>query len=535
MNTSISSEVSVRDEREYHEYLSRIQSRFETLHLGTELFSTDVEDLFEAFLDGLSPDDRQHYTCNSCRRFVNRFGGIVQIDSEGVAHSPFWNPDDAPAELRGAVTAVLAKVLKSKVTGVFLCSEPVWGTPITKEWHHMAFVPGKSLVFNKATMTAFQASAEKKEDYKNVMTALTEFTLPQIQQSILLLDTDALYRSEKCLGVAKWLKRMHEIREIKNHTTRTNLFWVEIAKAPAGFCHPRASMIGTLLEDIAAGLPMEDVSRRFAAKMHPLQYQRPQAAPSAGNIAQAEKVIAQLQAAGSLGRRFARLDEIQSLWTPRESPVKPQHSGGVFSHLTPKEQLPAAQPLVPSVTMTWEKFSRTVLPIATKIEFQVPGHGNFAGLVTAENPDAPPIIQWDRDEQRNPVSWYLYNSGSSASKWGLSAGTYCKVNAVCLQPSMWFDSNAEHQGQGVLFVLDGAKDTRTPGTGLALFPEILKAEFHGIRATIEAFSRRGELSGTEEASANGIMCQKNSRSDWNSVFRVTTVDGIVQYKLDRWD
>lgn len=535
MSTSITSEVVVRDEREYHEYLSRIQSRLQTLELGAGLFDTDVDELFDVFLGGLAESDRQHYTCSACRRFVNHFGGIVLIDSEGVTHSPFWNPDDAPLELQGAVAAVLAKVRKAKVMGVFLSSETVWGIPVTGEWRHMAFVPAKSLVFNKATMTAFQASAEKKEDYKNVMTALAEFTLPQIQQAILLLDTDALYRSEKCLGVAKWLKRMHEIREIKNHVTRNNLFWVEIAKAPAGFCHPRASMIGTLLEDIAAGMAIDDVSRRFASKMHPLQYQRPQAAPTAGNIAQAEKVIAQLQAAGSLGRRFARLEEIQALWTPRAANEKPQQAGGVFAHLTPKEQQLAAQPLVPSITITWDKFSRTVLPNAIKMECYVPGTGNFAGLVTAENPDAPPIIQWDRDEQRNPVSWYLYNNGSSASKWGLTAGTYCKVNAVCLQPSMWFDSKAEHQGQGVLFILDGAKDSRTAGTGLALFPEILKAEFHGIRATIEAFSRRGEISGIEEASANGIICQKSSRADWNTSFRVTTADGIVQYKLDRWD
>lgn len=54
-------------------------------------------------------------------------------------------------------------------------------------------------------------------------------------------------------------------------------------------------MIGTLLDDIASGMSFDSVSRRFAEKMHPLQYQRPQAAPSAGNIAQAEKIVEKLE------------------------------------------------------------------------------------------------------------------------------------------------------------------------------------------------------------------------------------------------
>ena len=74
-------------------------------------------------------------------------------------------------------------------------------------------------------------------------------------------------------------------------------------------------MIGTLLEDLATGMDFATVSARFAAKMHPLKYLRPQAAPRAGNIADAEKIVAKLGIARSLERRFARIDEIETLWT----------------------------------------------------------------------------------------------------------------------------------------------------------------------------------------------------------------------------
>lgn len=533
MTTSVSTTPNVRDEQDYHAYLKRIQSRFDAVATGSILFATDAADLFDVFLNALSTEDRQHYTCSACRRFVNKFGGVVVINADGSAQSPLWLIEDAPEELRPAIEEIAQVVALARVTGVFLCSEPVWGTPVTGEWHHMAVTPPKSLVFKKTTQTAFQASAENLEDFKTVMTALSEFTPAQIQQAIVLLESESLYRSEKCLGVAKWLKRMHEIRDMKNQTVRHRLLWLEIAKAPAGFCHPRASMIGTLLEDIAAGMDFGDVSRRFASKMHPLQYQRPQAAPSAGNIAQAEKIISQLQASGSLARRFARLDEIQTVWRPAVEAEKPQ-AGGVFGHLLPKE---AAVPemSIPPITMTWDKFSRTVLPNAKRIEFRVPSRGNFSALVTAANPDAPPIIQWDREDQRNPFSGYVYHNGSTAVHWGLVAHSWCKVNAVSLSPSMWSIGTFDHQGQSVMFVLDGAKDSAYKVSGLALFPEILKSEFHGIRSTIEEFSRRGEISGTEEASANGYMLSKGDRGNWNAVIRVLADGSWMPYNLDRWD
>ena len=111
-----------------------------------------------------------------------------------------------------------------------------------------------------------------------------------LAQALKLLKSEALYRSEKVLGQAQWLYDLH--RALPSRRNRDHVLWRAVAAAPAGFCHPRSSMIGTLLEDLAAGMPFDDVSRRFAEKMHPLLYQRPQAAPSAGNIAQAEKIVA---------------------------------------------------------------------------------------------------------------------------------------------------------------------------------------------------------------------------------------------------
>ena len=143
--------------------------------------------------------------------------------------------------------------------------------------------------------------------------------------------------------------------------------------------------------------------------------------------------------------------------------------------------------------------------------------------------DAPPIIQWDSPDQRNPFSWYVYMRGSPAMQWGLKAGLV-DVTGICNIPSMW-NHESKHQGTGVLFVLDGAKDSNYKGVGNALFPEILKSDLREIRSTIEAYSKSAELSGYEEASACGLLF--NDRS--NVAVQVVTDLGCATYNIDRWD
>lgn len=529
--------VGNHDDPEYDAFLRRIQARF-LINTGqgkVPLFTTNAEGLFAAYLSAIPTSDRQYHTCHACQQFVDRFGGLVTIDpGSGIPTSAVWDVADAPDYYVPAIEAMLKRIRRAKVTGVFLSSESIWGQPVTGIWTHLAVKPSSLSVYRKVLLTAGQAMAEKKEDFKAMITALKEFPLPVVTQAVTLLKTESLYRSEKCLGVAEWFARLHKARTlVRGSAASSNLLWLAVAQAPPGFCHVRSSMIGTLLEDLAAGLPFNDVNRKFAEKMHPLQYQRPQAAPTEGNIAQAEKLVEQLGITNSLRRRYARLEEIDAIWFPKEV-TRASKSGGVFGHLKSKSAGPEVGGQdVPAVTMTWEKFSRTVLPEAQGIEFYVPGgvRESFTALVTAVDPEAPPILQWDSHEHRNPFSWYFWSGGSPATQWGLRPNSYVKVNAVTPLPSMWDETPHEHQGKGVIFILEGARDSRD--AGLALFPEILKSELRAVRSTIEAFSKAGEMEGGEEASACGIALQKGH--NWSAMFRVRTADSVVVYKLDRWD
>jgi hypothetical protein len=458
----------------------------------------------------------------------------VTIDAEGRTTPAAWSVDDAPDYYRPAIEAVSRLVRRAKVTGVFRSKDPVWGQPVTGEWTHYAVTPPPSILHAHPLLTAGQAMAEKLEDYRTVQRALGEFDAAMLDTVMRILESDALYRAEKVIGPARWLRDLRRARDAAPKDIRDNIVWKAVATAPPGFCHPRSSMVGTLLEDIAAGMGFEDVSRRFAAKMHPLQYQRPQAAPSAGAIAQAEKIFEAMGLAASLRRRFARLDDVaEAIWRPAPPKVAEKPAGGVFGHLTPKGATPAAAMELPPQTMTWVKFSQTVLPTAESIEFHVPhGRTNYGALTAAVDPDAPPILQWDRPDRRNPVAWYVWNGGSGAAQWGLSSGARCRVDAIVACPAAWHGGISSHFGESFMLLLAGAAETRS--AGLALFPECLRSELHPVRSVIEAHSRTGSIEGLGQPMACGPIFGKGGGT-WDCTLTVAADGHKRTYKLDRWD
>lgn len=495
------------------------------------LFTTNAADLFDLYLSNL-PAERDVHTCTACRRFAEGFGGLVTIGEDGRAVSAMWCDEDAPAFYRAAVKAMQSEVQRARVTGPFLSGEPRYGMPKTGAWTHFAVTPPRSAVFKHGLLSPGQAMAAKREDFRTVASALADFTPPMLTEALRLLEAESLARSERFVAPVRWMLDLHTARAAaRDSRVRDNILWRAIASAPEGYCHPRASVVGSLLEDIAAGLGFAEVKRRFDAKMHPLQYQRPQAAPAAGAIAAAEKVVEALGIAPSLERRFARLDEIDALWVPDESKAPPA-SGGVFGHLAPKNG--GAAPLasgMPAATMTWDKFARTVLPAATAMEVQVPAHGNFIAMTTAVHEDAPPILRWDGDGDRNPVAWYVYHGGSPAQQWGLRGNSWAKVEALSLLPTMWGEKPSPHLGEGVVIVIEGALDTRTESN--YLFPETLRSELHGARAVIEAYSKGAKLAPPEGPAACGLDMRKGGQAGY--VLRVTGATGKTDYRIDRWD
>jgi hypothetical protein len=524
---------------EYDKLLGQIRESFEiATHSNKHLFTTTAADmdLFDSFLIRLPIEARQHYNCNECRRFINKYGHLVTINEYGDLEPVMWSY--APSFFAKAVFAIHDIVKRSKVTGEFITSDKRLGVAKTGIWHHMSVdIPG-TMRHNKRLYTADQVMAQKKEEFKMLVDALNRYKLDTVKTAVNILESNSLYRGDKVLGIARWfLKVYQETDALRNKTTTkhlyANLIWKKVAEAPAGFCHISSSMIGTLLDDIEDGYSFEEVKRRFDEKMNPTKYQRPQTAPGVGNVKRAEEIVAKLGLENSIKRRFARLDEINTIWKPKNEFVAPLTTTGIFAGIKTKEKekTPVNDICPRTQTMTWDKFRRTVIADAKKIELYVDGmRSSFAAFVTAEDDDATPIVQWDNENIRNPFSWYLYSGGSYATQWNVNYGEYVEVTGITPQPNMW-QPGYEHQGEGVLFVLKDCRDTKNISSGL--FPEILRSELREVRHTIEAYSQAHKLSGYDEASACGILIQNGFTK--HITLRVTTDVGVRTYQLDRWD
>lgn len=525
----------------YDEFLAAVRERFvTTLPAHAELFRVDTEGLFAAYLGALRPELAAENACDTCRAFVRRYGGLVTIGPDGKTASALWAAHSMPPEYARAVAALAELVENAPITSVFRSETANWGHSERGGWTHLALTAPTRFVHTPTTLTSTsQYVAAKKADRETLERACAEFSYDIVKKAVALLRTEELYRSDAVLGAGVWLQELHQrLAAVRGggdaaRQQRANLLWLAAATAPAGYCHIKSGMIGTLLEDLTAGLPYQEVRRRFAEKMHPLQYRRPTAAPTATMIARAEKVIDELRAAGSLERRFAKLDDVQPMWSPQV--VDAPATEGVFGHLVPARKVRGATDLdADPVVMTWEKFLRTVLPNADRIEFEVPKtNTSYGAMVTAANPDAPPIVQWDRPTKRNPVTWYVYVNGSPATQWGLRAGEFREVTAVVPHPVTWHvEVDDTHREQSVLFALAGATDT-TYTTGAGFFPAFLSGELHEIRKTLEAYAKSAVVAGKDEAEVCGLLMSKGGRL--GHTFRVTAGGIRVMYTLDRWD
>ena len=510
-------------------------------------FTTDADPdaLWEDYLGAMakSASGRRHFSCQTCRKFVRKFGGLATIDEAGDARPAIWNPAALAGErdpAAAAIAALNARVARAKVTGVFLCDALTWGDPLTEDrkrniyWTHLGGVPSKP--FAHSLMTAGQAMADKREDFTNLSRGLADYPVAAVVQALKVLKAEALYRAEKTLGVAEWLMERHFALAGAKGARRANLLWKAVALAPPGFCHVRGTMISTLLDDVIAGLPFSAIAKRWADKMHPLQYQRPSAPPKAGAIERAEVVVARLGIENSLKRRFATLDDVLAkVWMPREGEAEPAKvAGGVFARLRGAERAVKSVDL-PSTRFTWEKFRAAALPTALELELLLPDRGSYYGLLTAAESESPPIIQWDglAGHPRNPASSYVYHNGSEAERWGLRSGSWGRVTAVFLPPHQWQDpSRFAHHGHSVYFALAGARDSQQRGVGHScLFPEILRHELHEVRSVIEAHSKGDSVTGVENGDANGYS--------WHSsgpevTLRVRSPDGVATCVIDRW-
>lgn len=505
-------------------FIAGIERKFrDAVNDGKEkVFTTDARGLWAVFMAGIPEDRQQHYNCRACRSFIERYGGLVTVNSKTGELLPIMWHGVSPVFFAKSVSNLAYQVKHANITGVFVTGLAELGSHRAGGWSHMAVEVPLPMRYRDRLKSASQEAARYREDHRALLGAMSTFSMLSARKAVnILRHYSGISRADKFLPWAEWFLGVKETDGARPRKTAENRLWLAVAEAPAGYCHIKGSALGAMLHDIEERRSVAAIRTAHNERVDPLHYQRPQSGPSDQNVDRAEEIVAKLGMEKSLERRFARLDEVCKSWVPLAGDSVKQE--GVFASLRSNREAALADD---TKTYTWVKFARDVLPEALEMDVVLNQNMryNLCALVTAAHKSAPPILKWDKEGDRNPISWYSYAYGSLPREWGITTNQ-AKVTAVVPRPD---------GAQAAILTLYGTADPEQGRAGSALFPEILRPELYEVRKTIEAYSRKTPTQGWSRSNACGLHISA-AHNEINIVLRVRTRHGLGRYRIDRWD
>jgi hypothetical protein len=518
-----------------------VQIKGPIFHLKSEkkTDSSDRDAVFNTFTESLPLQHRRVMNCQACKSFMRQYGDLCVVGDEGSVIPLSWplELEAVPAYYKPAVANVL-KIFKGKEVGdeFKLPKEKggILGIPGTGGWRHMSIelenVPvSRTYVDSQDTSTSF-----------TMLDRILQDNTPEIIAKVShLILTDQLPYATSHKAPLEWLQKTAEKLAAQQLDTvqRKNLVTRYSREAFVGCLSSlRGGLLGYLFECVREGQSFETLKQNWETKAGPTVYLRPTAAPSAGNIQTAERIFANMgYTEEDLKRVFLTLDEVPQsaiLWPPaatnptegpsEETPPPPPYTTtptpspapkpqGIFTSLLPPAipdsiPLPTTPPYTtaPLQEISFRHFALRILPTAQTIHILPSAPKVYAYFFTRGLPNSKPLFAF-HNPNSHTASWYTWDAAAPLSTAHLSQ-TYTPVKAILTFPHMWDyitpldpltpekveEFKFNRLGIRYLFVLEGARDM-SPTTELCLFPQLLRSEFHGVRGTIEAFSKKGRI------------------------------------------
>ncbi|GAA2712544.1 hypothetical protein [Actinoplanes palleronii] len=395
---------------DYQQFVTDVTTRLSAMAKG-ELYvagdSLDRDSLWLTFLEsfpaGTNPRfrERSEYDCSTCRGFIKNFGNVVEIHDGQVR--TVWSGVSAADPVFSVVAGALDEFVGTlPLSGVFRSTEAQYGAKTTRTlrdgqvevWHHLH----GQVAQRHRTEDVGVARGTFDATVQVFQRGLTELTRQALDTVVDLIDDNALYRGEE------HGRAVAEFRSLQNGWTQAadaRAFVFANAMNPAA--RFRNTVIGTLVQDLSAGVDLEQAVRSFEAKVAPQNYQRPTALITPAMVKAAMKTIDELGIEESLQRRFARLSDVSVtnvLWVDNDtqSRMKDGIEGLLMQAATTRSsgaRLRDAKPEeVPVLT-----FMKDILPGAASIDLWVANshEPHFVSLTTGRHPDAPRLFTWDND------------------------------------------------------------------------------------------------------------------------------------------
>ncbi|KIW68180.1 hypothetical protein PV04_04141 [Phialophora macrospora] len=519
----------VEDEKaEYSFYTMTAKSTLARLNKDVSpifVVDTPQETLWSTWLDTIDPSLRQCYTCTTCRRFMKRYGGLVQVDSDGALKPLLWRPtkQPGPKNFCASIQAIHDKVSSGSVVAELKITPKTRSVGARTSGGYNHFY----LDFPEARIRKQEPKGFESASVSVLATMLgrvvDDYSVETVRQAFTILTQDKLPHADNHKAAIRWFRRVREIKGIEKDSekrTRHNLLYLHAATSFKGCLNQlRTGALSTLLQDIEAGKDFDEIKKLWVEVNDPMRYLRPQAAPTAGHIAVAERLMESLGVTANDMRRrqftMSELPEKVIMFTPpkKRLPLHPKPDG-IFSKLKTRNPTPKPAPAnkksleTPPTRISFSKFMTDIVPTAVKIEYKLEDRNSIYFVLTGDE-GTKPLMQWHGDENR--ASWFVYLSPRPVERHNLVPQDWNEVSCVIPFPHLWdgvpltttfplaaadsTDFKYYHKNHGFryLFCLEGIKLGDNDMTSSCLFPSLLKSEFHGIRRAIEAYSNTHRL------------------------------------------
>lgn len=520
-------------DQQYDEFAKVLECNFRESQLSGPIFKVPVksEAVIQKYMECFPEEHRPHYKCNKCYAFLSRVAGLVQVADDGsLIHAVF------PAVLPGSIFNDLCRFMNEFIQGrsakklVYFDNNKTLGfDDHICGWSHLN-VTWESPIHDRALWSVNgpkdQYSTQNIGQFLGNIRVLKPnviLSLSHLLESGKLDDCRTGHKHQ-----IKWFVDMYE-----NTTDNQNLVYRKIVTAPIGWVNYRSGVLGRMIDSLEEGKSLDDVYAEFLKSTDPVKYQRAQKEASENQIKVGAKIIEDMGLINSLYRRPAKPEELKYVWkapensetTTTDDPTDIPEGNPMLGLLKTKDLRTNAE-INDAGTISYQKFFNHILPKALKVEVWVSGHTIPAvGFMTSTIADAKPIYRHDKEDNRYPISSWMFMDDQSIHKWTDNPNSYHEVIGIVRTPENhdkpydWLDETFKDG----LVVLKGLGFEGPSSIGL--FAPALLPELHECRVAIETFSKNTEC---EHSRATG---EAAALSIYGKTIRVTLPTGEVKYHI----
>lgn len=406
----------------FHNFAKAIQQRFEQLSQH-ELFVTnpDKDALWSAYLNtfpkGTNPifRERTEHDCSCCRQFIKNLANVVAL-VDGKLLTLWDNPEAFEYPYDVVATALREFTRGHPISGLFRAELPQYGAVSnierledgsTREWKHLhgnvlrrhqAVSDSAAQQGQYATSVAMfkRALGLSVDEHGNPQKGLTPYAFKTVLE---LIDNNSLYRG------AEFRASVQAFYDLGQQFVKTPLgeasdvfLWTTAANPVVRI---RNTSIGSLLDDLSNGVPLEQAVIAYEKKVAPENYKRSSALITPRMIDDAMQTVNSLGLRDALDRRFATLKDVSVndvLWVDNgvRSQMKDSLVEGLLAAAVPAVNAKAEAQAIP---VSIDAFMSLILPQASEIKALVKNvqQGNLMSLTAPVHVDSGQLFKWGND------------------------------------------------------------------------------------------------------------------------------------------